>query len=393
MTIMGTYSRLFAMVICLSLIALTNAFGQAEIDDSQMRESAAARIMKAHDIEIDWRNTSLLEITNIEMRLNTVERIKREHGISFDWRKKSLLELTDAEARLNAVERIKREHGVTFDWEKTSLLQLTDAEARMNTARRISTATSKPLDWTKHSLEDLSRMESGLSQASTNPGTVTLSFDVLFPPANQNAMGLHKLTQAEREELRKHVETLLITVVQASTQQPASEVNVPYLQRATNIPNNLIMVTGTRTQKVEYIADSIAEKTGKYIRLLGGSSWVLTLPTLALVTDDIIIVFQELELKDNKKAQIAVAYVDGDEIIVKHVGGSYVSQSGYLTTVLEVLGEGAVLKLADGSYVSVPEYDQYDTGWWLPPYKALMTSNKMYLYNLKKGKRVWINPR
>ncbi len=146
-------------------------------------------------------------------------------------------------------------------------------------------------------------------------------------------------------------------------------------------------------QKVEYLSDSIAEKEGKYIRLLGGSQWVLSSSTLALVTDDIIIVFQEVELNDKTRAKLAVAYVDGDEIVAKHVGGQYVSQAGYLTTVVETLGDDAILKLADGSLLSIPEYDQYDTGWWLPPYKALLTGNKMYLWNLKKGKRVWVNPR
>ena len=146
-------------------------------------------------------------------------------------------------------------------------------------------------------------------------------------------------------------------------------------------------------KKVEYLSDSIAEKEGKYIRLLGGSQWVLSSSTLALVTDDIIIVFQEVEVKDKTKVKLAVAYVDGDEIVAKHVGGQYVSQTGYLTTVVEALGDGAVLKLADGSLLSIPEYDQYDTRWWLPPYKALLTGNKMYLWNLKKGKRVWVNPR
>lgn len=229
---MGTYSRLFAMVICLSLIALTNAFGQAGIDDSQMRESTAVRIMKAHDIEIDWRNISLLEITDIEMRLNTVERIKRDHGISFDWSKKSLLELTDAEARLNAVKRIKRDHEVAFDWQKTSLLQLVDAESRMNTAKRIGSATKKAVNWQEHSLEDLLRMESGLSQTSTNSNTVKISFDVLFPPTNQRAMGIHKLTQAEKQELHKHVETLLIAVVQAGAQQSVPQATAQQQLRA-----------------------------------------------------------------------------------------------------------------------------------------------------------------
>jgi len=216
---MGTYSRVFALAICLSLIALTNAFGQAEIDDSQMRASAAASIMKAHNVKIDWRNTSLLEITDIERRLNTVEKIKRDHGISFNWHKKSFLELIDAEARLNAVKRINRVHGVAFDWQKTSLLQLTDAEARMDTAKRIGLDTGKSIDWKEHSREDLLRMEAGLSQSNTNQGTMTLPFEVLFPPAKQQAMGLHKLTQAEKQELHKHIEILLIAAAQAVAQQ------------------------------------------------------------------------------------------------------------------------------------------------------------------------------
>ncbi len=154
-----------------------------------------------------------------------------------------------------------------------------------------------------------------------------------------------------------------------------------------------VVLAAPGTQKVEYLSDSIAEKEGKYIRLLGGSQWVLSSSTLALVTDDIIIVFQNVELKDKTIVKLAVAYVDGDEIVARHVGGQYISQTGYLTTVVEALGDGAVLRLADGSLLSVPEYDQYDTGWWLPPYKALLTGNKMYLWNLKKGKRVWVNPR
>jgi hypothetical protein len=146
-------------------------------------------------------------------------------------------------------------------------------------------------------------------------------------------------------------------------------------------------------ERVEYISDSISRKEGKYIRLLGGSEWVLSSSTLALVADDVIIVFQEIEMQDKRKLKVAIAYLDGDEIVARHVGGQYVSDTGYLTRVVEVLGEGAVLKLADGSMLSIPEYDQYYTGWWLPPYNALLTGNRIYLWNLKKGKRVQVNSR
>lgn len=146
-------------------------------------------------------------------------------------------------------------------------------------------------------------------------------------------------------------------------------------------------------QKVEYLSGSIAEKDGAYIRLLDGSLWTLSFTNLALVADDIIIIFQDIEMKDKTRRKLAVAYVDGCEIVAKHVGGQYTSRTGYLTTVIESRERGAVLKLADGPLLGIPKYDQYDTGWWLPPYKALLTGDGMYLWNLKRVKRVWVNPR
>jgi len=144
-------------------------------------------------------------------------------------------------------------------------------------------------------------------------------------------------------------------------------------------------------QKVEYLADSIAKKDGKSILLLGGSSWILSSPSLALVTDDVIIVFQNVKLKNEEELKVAIAYIDGEAMAVEHVAGRYITSTGYLTSVVESLGNGAVRKLEDGSLLSVPEYDRHDTGWWLPSYKALLTGNKMYLWNLKKGKRVLVN--
>jgi hypothetical protein len=145
------------------------------------------------------------------------------------------------------------------------------------------------------------------------------------------------------------------------------------------------------SERIEYFTDSILQKEDEYIRLLGGSSWVLSTFSTALVTDDVIIVFRDITYQ-GQKVKMATAYVDGDEIPVRHVRGTYATSTGYLTTVVEALGDGAVLRLADGTLLSVPSYDRYDTGWWLPPYRALLTSNRSYLYNLKNGKRVWVNP-
>jgi hypothetical protein len=146
-------------------------------------------------------------------------------------------------------------------------------------------------------------------------------------------------------------------------------------------------------EKVSFLADSISRKDGQTITLLGGSKWQLSRRTLSLVTDDVIIVFREILLKDKTKAKVAVFYGGGDEIIAKHTEGRFLRQTGTLTSVVKVQDKGAVLQLANGRLLTVPQYDRYDSGWWLPPYKALVTGNEMYLWNLKKGKRVWVTPK
>ena len=144
-------------------------------------------------------------------------------------------------------------------------------------------------------------------------------------------------------------------------------------------------------EKVEYIADSIMQKDGNYIKLLRGSSWELTSMSLSLVTDDVIIIFHQYVNKKGKQSVLPIFYHDGEEIALRYISGSILSEAGYLTTIIEQLGEGAVLRTNDGTTLSIPQYDRYDTVWWLPPYKALITANQMYLWNLKKGKIVWID--
>ena len=56
-----------------------------------------------------------------------------------------------------------------------------------------------------------------------------------------------------------------------------------------------------------------------------------------------------------------------------------------LGTVVQEEGDGAVLRLRDGTVLVIPEYDCFDTGWWLPPYKVLLTTSRLYMYNLRGG--------
>ena len=144
-------------------------------------------------------------------------------------------------------------------------------------------------------------------------------------------------------------------------------------------------------EKVGYITDSIIQKNGNYIKLLEGSSWELTSMSLALVTDDVIIVFYKYIDKKGKQSILPILYHDGEEIVLRYISGSLLLKIGYLTTIVEELGDGAVLKTYDGIILSIPQYDRYYTSWWLPPYKVLITGDLMYLWNLKKGKRVGID--
>lgn len=136
-------------------------------------------------------------------------------------------------------------------------------------------------------------------------------------------------------------------------------------------------------RRVEYVSDSIMEKEDRFIRLLGGSSWELLAPSLALVMDDILIILTADDC--------GIAFVDKDEIPVVHRGGAYYAHAGYFSEVVQAMGDGAILRLSDGSLWSVPDYDQFDTGWWLPPYKVLVTADRLYMINLEEAKRVWVS--
>lgn len=143
-------------------------------------------------------------------------------------------------------------------------------------------------------------------------------------------------------------------------------------------------------EKVDYFPDSIAEKDEHVLRLNGGSSWLLANRTAALVAADVLVVMRDVDV-NGQRVPAAWLFVGGEEIPVKHVEGVYPRNPAYLTRVVAAEG-GTTLRLADGSTVVVPNYDRFFISRWTPPYKALLTSNRTYLYNLKQGRRVWVQP-
>jgi hypothetical protein len=143
-------------------------------------------------------------------------------------------------------------------------------------------------------------------------------------------------------------------------------------------------------EKVDYFPDAIAEKDDHLVRLNGGSSWLLASRTSALVAANVLVVMRDVDV-NGQRVSAAWLFVGGEEIPVRHVEGVYPRNPAYLTRVVAADG-GTTLRLADGSVVMVPKFDRFSITRWTPPYKALLTGNRTYLYNLKVGRRVWIQP-
>jgi hypothetical protein len=147
-------------------------------------------------------------------------------------------------------------------------------------------------------------------------------------------------------------------------------------------------VSAQTMEPVRFFADSIAEKEELVVRLSGGSSWVLASRTRAAVASEVMIVLRDVTVS-GQHVLAAWLYHEGEEIPVKHVEGVYPQKNAaYLTRVVAAEGQGAMLRLADGTELSVPRYDRLFVNRWVPPYKALLTGNRIYLYNLKVGRRV-----
>lgn len=137
-------------------------------------------------------------------------------------------------------------------------------------------------------------------------------------------------------------------------------------------------------KKVQYFDGTIVDVNNDFIEFLDGSKWLTNYSTLLLPFTDVIIIYNIIE-------KTGVLYTDGNEISVKHIVGEILLKTGYLTKVIQEYGDGAILITEDGSKWEIPEYDRYDTGYWLPPYTVLITSNELFLYNLEELKKIWIN--
>ena len=144
--------------------------------------------------------------------------------------------------------------------------------------------------------------------------------------------------------------------------------------------------------KVDYFPDSIAEKDEHIVRLSGGSSWLLAHPSKAAqIATDVMIVMRDVVV-EGKPIRAAWVYVGGEEIPAKHLEGVYPTSRAFLTRVVAAEDRGTKLRLADGTELLLPGYNSYISNRWIPPYKALLGGNRDFLYNLREGRRVGVQP-
>jgi hypothetical protein len=142
-------------------------------------------------------------------------------------------------------------------------------------------------------------------------------------------------------------------------------------------------------QTVEYCEDSILESEDNAIRLLGGSKWEVASYGYFMILQDVIIIHDSIK-SDGGASSNSEIISGGSRSIVTPVSGSCASQTGEKARVVREINDGATLFLDSGELLNFDSFDSFDTGFWLPPYEVLITSGGLYMWNLDKGKRVWI---
>lgn len=157
------------------------------------------------------------------------------------------------------------------------------------------------------------------------------------------------------------------------------------LDRLQQLSSNLQVqnrVESIASGAIQFASTSISEVNGEIIKMIGGSTWRLNRNYLGLSLSDVIIV-----MSDSKNG---VIYSQDNSYGARLLSGSVSTSTGQIRTVMEKIGEGSILKLDDGTLLEFSSYDKYDSGWWLPPYRVILDSSRMNMWNLEKGKKVWV---
>lgn len=133
---------------------------------------------------------------------------------------------------------------------------------------------------------------------------------------------------------------------------------------------------------VQFAISTIFDVNGEIVKMIDGSTWRLNRSYFGLPLNDVIIVMSN--------PRNGIIYTEDSSYGARLLSGSVLISSGQIRTVVEKMGEGTILKLDDGTLLEFSSYDKYDTGWWLPPYRVILESSRMNMWNIEKGKKVWV---
>ncbi len=160
-----------------------------------------------------------------------------------------------------------------------------------------------------------------------------------------------------------------------------------------------IQLVGAELKSVSFFQDTVSDLNGRVLKFLTGSVWLLDQEIVELPLSEGVIIctgpspkFEKEKMKEYIESlpKAGVFLYRGQTVGAKLVSGTFILRDGLLGQVIQSHGKGAILETDDGSLWSIPRYDQYDTGYWLPPYPVIIFKSEFYLLNLKEGKKVWI---
>jgi len=189
-----------------------------------------------------------------------------------------------------------------------------------------------------------------------------------------------KLTSMEacRQSLKN--QNCNLQILDANTREALTQLD--QLNNARSSAGNQTQTAAMPEGKVQFFTESVSEAKGEIIKLAGGSLWKLDRNYFGLPLEDVIGISS-----DQKTATL---YIYGDFYVARLMKGSVTTSLGLTASVIQSMGNGTVLKLSNGLMLEFDSYAAYNTGYWLPPYRVVIDSGMMNMWNLNKGKKVWI---
>lgn len=200
----------------------------------------------------------------------------------------------------------------------------------------------------------------------------------LYAQSRQSLQAQIKSMEACRISI-KHADCNL-QILDADIRQTLIQLDQFNQQRAQRTGQNSASIGLNAT--VQFFTSSISEVNDEVLRMSNSSVWILERNYFGLAFQDVIGI-----MTDQKNA---ILYANDSSYRARLVRGQVFTSSGSTASVIEKKGDGAILKLSNGLLLEFDSYDRYDTGWWLPPYPVLIDESKMNMWNLNKGKKVWI---